>query len=180
MAKYTVINELQSFEFHDSFLNHISMDDHDLHMVFTDAIIIGRSRLDIEGHIPCSVNSGEDRYALPDLSIILKGFTIHSVLRGGCWTRDADGNTIEKYPPRNLLPEEYDAFMKMVFAEERNHVYGIIFDAETQRYTLCFFMNVDCNYYEIEFTADTTIAEFDTFGKDAWYLDSKWRNRSNA
>ena len=180
MAAYSVIDELQSIEFHDSTLNLICAKGDSLHMVFTDAIIIGQSRLDIPGRVPCTVNSGEDRYALPELKVTLKGFSIHSVLRGGCWTRDADGNSIEKYPPRNLLPEEYEAFMQMVFAEEYNLVYGIYFDPEQNRYTLCFFMNIDANYYELEFTADTVIAEFESFGKEAWYLDSKWRNRSNA
>lgn len=178
MSAYTFINELQSIEFHDSFLKHISMEAPDLHMVFEDAIIIGHSRLDIAGRVPCSINSGEDRYACPELKVTVHDFVLHSVLRGGCWTRDAEGNTIEKYPPCNLLPEEYVEFLQMVFAEKYNHVYGIDFDTETQRYTLSFFMNADANYYEIEFTGDSIIAEFDEFGKNAWYLDSKWKNRN--
>lgn len=178
MVTYTVINELQSIEFHDSFLNYISMEARNLHMVFSDAIIIGHSRLDIAGRIPCSINSGEDRYACPELKVTVHDFVVHSVLRGGCWSRDAEGNTIEKYPPRNLLPEEYAKFLQMVFAEKYNHVYGMDFDAETQRYTLSFFMNADANYYEIEFTGNSIIAELDEFGKDAWYLDSKSKNRN--
>ena len=39
-------------------------------------------------------------------------------------------------------------------------------------------MNTDANYYEIEFTGDSIIAEFEEFGKDAWYLDSKQKNRN--
>lgn len=178
MATYIVINELQSIEFHDSFLSNTYIDAGNLHLVFSSAIIIGHSRLDIEGRIPCSVNHGEDRYACPELKVTVHDFVLHSVLRGGCWTRDAEGNTIEKYPPRILLPEEYVEFLQMVFAEKNNHVYGIDFDAETERYTLSFFMNADANYYEIEFTGNSIIAEFDEFGKDAWYLDSKWKNRN--
>jgi hypothetical protein len=178
MATYTVINELQAIEFHDSSLNNAYIDAGDLHLVFSSAIIIGHSLLDINGRIPCSVNDGEDRYACPELKVIVHNFILHSVLRGGCWTKDAEGNTIAKYPPRNLLPEEYAEFLQMVFAEKNNHVYGITFDAETQRYTLGFFMNTDANYYEIEFTGDSIIAEFDEFGKDAWYLDSKQKNRN--
>lgn len=177
MVTYSVINELQSIEFHDSYLDEAYPDAVGLHMVFSDAIIIGHSRLDIAGRIPCSVNHGEDRYACPELHITAIGYTIHSILRGGCWARDTEGNTTEKYPPRHLLPDEYDAFLQMVFPEKYNHVYGITFDAETQRFTLSFFMNADANYYEVEFSAETTISEFEKFGKDAWYLDSKWRNR---
>ena len=180
MATYTVINELQSIEFHDSSLDNAYVDAGDLHLVFTGAIIIGHSRLDIEGRIPCTINPGEDRYALPELKVILKGYAIYSVLRGGCWTRDAEGNTIEKYPPHILLPEEYVEFLQMVFAEKYSHVYGIDFDAETQRYTLSFFMNADANYYEMEFSAETAIAEFEEFGKEAWYLDSKWRGHRDS
>ncbi len=178
MATYTVINELQSIEFHDSSLDNAYIDANNLHLVFSDAIIIGHSRLDIEGRIPCSANHGEDRYACPKLKVTVHGFVLHSVLRGGCWTRDAEGNTIKKYPPRILQPEEHEEFLQMVFAEKYNHVYGLDFDAETQRYTLCFFMNADTDYYEIEFTGSSIIAEFDAFGKDAWYLDSKWKDRS--
>lgn len=178
MATYRVINELQSIEFHDSFLDKAYLDAGSLHMVFSDAIIIGHSRLDIAGRIPCSVNHGEDRYACPKLYVTVMGYTIHSILRGGCWAQDAEGNTIEKYPPHNLLPEEFDSFMQAVFSEKHNQVYGMTFDTETQRYTLCLFLNADANYYEMEFSAETTIAEFEEFGKDAWYLDSKWRNRS--
>ena len=178
MATYTVIDELQSIEFHDSSLDNAYINVSDLHLVFSGAIIIGHSRLDIEGRIPCSVNHGEDRYACPELKVTVRDFVLHSVLRGGCWTRDAEGNTIEKYPPRILLPEEYGEFLQMVFAEKNNHVYGLAFDAETQRYTLSFFMNADANYYEIEYTGNSIIAEFDEFGKDAWYLDSKWKNRN--
>ena len=171
MAAYTVINELQSIEFHDSFLNHINVEANDLHMVFGSAIIMGHSRLDIAGRIPCSVNPGADRYARPELKVTVQNFTLHSVLRGGCWTTDAQGNTIEKYPPYNLLPEEHAEFLQMVFAEKHNHVYGITYDAETGRYTLSFFMNADANYYEIEFSCSTVIAEFEEFGKEAWYLN---------
>ena len=178
MATYTVIDELQSIEFHDSSLDNAYFDAGNLHLVFSSAIIIGHSRLDIEGRIPCSVNHGEDRYACPELKVTVHNFVLHSVLRGGCWARDAEGNTIEKYPPRILLPEEYVEFLQMVFAEKYNHVYGIDFDAETQRYTLSFFMNADANYYEIEFTGNSITAEFDEFGKDAWYLDSKWKRRN--
>lgn len=171
MATYSISNELQSIEFHDSFLNHISIEANDLHMVFKDAIIMGHSRLDIAGRIPCSVNPGEDRYACPELKVIVQNFTLHSVLRGGCWATDANGNTIEKYPPRTLLPEEHETFLQMVFSEKWNHVYGITYDAETRRYTLSFFMNADANYYELDFTSDTIIAEFEEFGKEAWYLN---------
>ena len=59
----------------------------------------------------------------------------------------------------------------MIFAEKYNHVYGITYDAETHRYTLSFFMNADANYYELDFTSDTIIAEFEEFGKEAWYLN---------
>lgn len=173
MATYTVINELQSIEFHDSFLNHISIEANDLHMVFEDAIIMGHSRLDMKGRIPCSVNHGEDRYARPALTVTVHDFVLHSVLRGGHWTRDAEGNTIEKYPPRFLLPGEYAEFLQMAFAEKYSHVNGMAFDTETQRYNLGFVINADANYYEIEFSGNSIIAEFDEFGKDAWYLDSK-------
>lgn len=171
MARYCVINELQSIDFHDSFLDSICIENEELHMVFSDAIIIGHSCPEIESHIPCSVNSGEDRYACPDLKVTVPDFTIHSILRGGCWTQDAEGNSVEKYPPRNLHPDEYAGFLQMIFAGKNNHVYGITFDAETQRYALSFFMNSDANYYEIEFAGDAIVAEFDEFGKEAWYLD---------
>lgn len=180
MAAHTVINELQAIEFHDSFLSRVYIGEDALHMTFSDAIIIGHSRLDIQGRIPCSVNHGEDRYACPELNVTIKGFTIHSILRGGCWTQDAEGNSIEKYPPHNLLQEEYGAFLQMIFAEKYNQVCGLTYDPEMHRYTLSFFMNADANYYELEFTAETTIAEFEAFGKEAWYLASKWRNRRQS
>lgn len=176
MVGYTLVNELQSIEFHDSALNCAYIEGDELHMVFSDAIIIGHSHLNIEGRIPCSVNNGEDRYACPELAVTIKGFTIHSILRGGCWTRDAAGNTIEEYPPRILSPGEYDGFLQMVLAEKYNNVYGLSYDSEAGIYTLSFFMNADANYYELEFTVETAIAEFEKFGKEAWYLDRKWRD----
>lgn len=175
MANYTVINELHSFEFHDSFLDNAYIEDDDLHIVFSDAIIIGHSRLDIQGRIPCSVNHGEDRYACPQLSVTLKGFSIHSVLRYGCRIQDAEGNTIEEYPPHILSPDEYSEFLLKILAAQGNHVYGLTYDTETKIFSLCFCLNADDNYYEMEFTAETAIAQFEAFGKEAWYLDSKWR-----
>lgn len=178
MAAYTVIDELRSIEFHDSCLENAYLADGELHFIFSAAIIIGHSRMDIQGRIPCSLNNGEDRYACPQLSVTIKDFRIRSVLRGGCWSRDAAGNTIEEYPPRNLSPEEYSGFLKMVHAEKCNHVYGLHYDSETGAYTLSFFMNADANYYELEFTAGSSIAEFEAFGEEAWYLDSKWRKHT--
>ena len=175
MATYTVTNELQSMEFHDSVLDNIYMEDKELHMVFSDAILMGRSTVNIKDHIPCSVNTGEDRYACPVLAVSFRNFQIRSVLRGGCRTTDAAGNTIEEYPPRNLSPEEYGPFLQMLLAEKGNQVCGLYYDVETKIYTLCFFMKADPNYYEMEFTADTAVAAFEEFGKEAWYLDSKWR-----
>ncbi|MBE6959623.1 MAG: hypothetical protein E7448_02735 [Ruminococcaceae bacterium] len=177
MANYCVVNELRSINFHDSLLNRICIESDNLQMFFVDAIIIGHSCPEIESHIPCSVNSGEDRYACPELKVTVHNFTMHSVLRGGCWTQDAEGNMVEKYPPRNLLPEEYAEFMQMAAAEKNNLVYGITFDTETHRYALSFFMNADANYYEIEFTGNAIVAEFDEFGNEAWYLERYRKKR---
>ena len=63
----------------------------------------------------------------------------------------------------------------MVLTEQGNQVYGLNYNAESMIYTLCFFMNEDANYYEMEFSTKTTIAEFEEFGEEAWYLDSKWK-----
>lgn len=174
MAAYTVINELQSIEFNDSLLESVCMEGTRLRMVFSDAIIIGHSCLDIEGRVPCSVNSGADRYACPVLTLTLEGVQIRFILRGGCWSKDAQGNTIEDYPPRKLTPEEYGGFAQMVPAGGSNLVYGLSYDAEIGAYTISFFMDADPQYYEIEFTAETAIAEFEEFGRDAWYLARRW------
>lgn len=177
MARYTLINELRSIEFHDSFLDNAYLAENELHLVFSSAIILGHSFPELTDRIPCSVNAGEDRYACPQLTVTFKNFRFCSVLRGGSWMQDDKGNTIAEYPPRNLSTEEYAAFLEMIPAKKNNHVHGLSFDTETNTYTLCFFMNEDANYYEMEFSSETAIAEFEEFGKDAWYLDSKWRNR---
>lgn len=179
MAHYTVTNELQSIEFHDSSLDDAYIEDNELHMVFSSAIVIGHSCPELPDRIPCSVNDGEDRYACPHLNVIFRSFGIRSVIRGGCWTQDAEGNSIKKYPPRNLLAEEYDAFLQMVFAEKHNHVYGLSYDAQTSIYTLSFFMNADTNYYKMGLSSETAIAEFEKFGKEAWYLESYRKRRQS-
>jgi hypothetical protein len=38
-------------------------------------------------------------------------------------------------------------------------------------------MNADANYYEIEFTGNAIVAEFDEFGNEAWYLERYRKKR---
>lgn len=178
MAAYTVINELQSMDFHDSFLESLRMEGTQLRMVFTNAIIIGHSRPDMKGRVPCSVNSGADRYAFPLLVVKLEGFQIRSVLQGGYQVIDDQGNILNAHLPHKLSPEEYGKLPEMVIAEEGSPVMGLFQDTETGIYTLALMMNADADYYEIEFTAETAIAEFEEFGREAWYLDDEWETQT--
>ena len=160
---YTMINELMAIEFHDSSLESMRIEGDELRMVFSGAIIVGRSRPGIEGRIRSSVNSGEDRYAIPELRVALRGYAIRSLAR-----EDRDAHAM-----RELLAGEYGSFFSMI--EGFNHVYSLSYDPADDTYCLGFILNAEDCYYEMQFSAETAIAEFEEFGKDAWYLEDKWR-----
>lgn len=178
MARYTVINELQSIEFHDSVLQAVSIHDGNLYMVFSDAIIIGQSFPEKKDRNRCSVNDGEDRYACPHLAVAFQSFQTRSIIKCGFLTQDHKGNIIDQCPSLTLSADEYDVFWGLVLAEKDIQVNGLSYDKATGTSTLCIFLNHGTDCYEVTLSAETSIVEFEEFGKEAWYLDSKWRKYS--
>lgn len=176
MAHYCVIDELRAMEFHDSILNAVSINGGEVRMVFSDAIIIGQSFPE-KDRIRCSVNDGEDRYACPHLTVTFHGFETQSIIKLGFMSLDAQGNIIAQRPTVTLAADEHDAFWKYICSVKVIQVDGLSYDEENRTWTLCILPDYGMDCYEVTFRSNNSIAEFDEFGKEAWYLDSKWRNQ---
>lgn len=176
MAHYCVIDELRAMEFHDSILNAVSINGSELRMVFSDAIITGRSFPE-KDRIRCSVNDGEDRYACPHLTVTFHEFETQAIIKLGFMSQDAQGNIIAQRPTVTLAADEHDAFWKYICSVKVIQVNGLSFDEENGTWTLCILPDYGIDCYEVTFCSIKNIAEFDEFGKEAWYLDSKWRNQ---
>lgn len=179
MSKYALLNDINSIEFHDSNLEDVHWTEDTLTFLFSSVIIVGHSCPGLSNHPPCSLNTGEDRYAMPCLTLTLRDYQIHSILRGVCWSQDAEGNSIEKYPPRLLKPTEYADLLNLIHNSHQrlNHVYGIHFEEEKQCYNLAFFLNQDVNYYEIDFSARQICAQWEEYGDIAWYVKNYRRHK---
>lgn len=177
MARYCVINELRAMEFHDSILNTVSINGNEVRMVFSDAIITGQSFPEKKDRLRCSVNDGEDRYACPHLTVTFHSFKTQAIIKLGYTAQNDQGDIIAQCPTVTLAADEHDAFWKYICSAKVIQVNCLAYDEVTGTWTLCILPDYGMDCYEVTFCSKKNIAEFDEFGKEAWYLDSKWRNQ---
>lgn len=171
MSKYAFIGELESIYFHDSYIQRGFFDKKDLVLFFKDAIIIGHSFPTEKNRTPSSVNHGLDRYALDELHITFKDFSLQSIIFVGYRSFDDKGNLIEDIPSRVFDKNEAPSILNMMLSNKDNRVHSLSFDEKHQSYEITFESASDGNIYTVCFSFSSCFSQFDKFGDNAWYLE---------
>lgn len=163
---YVLKNDLRSIDFHDSCLTNAVFRGGCITLTFRSAVVIGHSCPELKTRIPCPLNRGEDRYAAPELVLRLEGVKELSVLKGGCWRGE-----VQVYPPRKLEAEELPGFFADIpKGGAGNHVNGVTVDKDGLL-TLGFWLDAQMNYFELTCVPRFITAEWDSYGKVAWYVE---------
>lgn len=176
---YKAVNELTHFEFHDSCFHAISFSCQDMVWELEDAIVIGTSRLDIEGRQACTLNTGADRYATPFLRLTFQDFQLLSFIREGCATLQ-NGIRTEIYPPKELMAADFPPYMTDIAASGGNTIYYLNMNLQNNVIHMDFWGGSDPEYYIVEFITKQCTAEWEAYGKEAWYLEHKWQHNQDA
>lgn len=170
LSKYSFTGEIESVYFHDAYILRGFYEKSDLVLFFKDAIIIGHSFPPEKGRIPSMINPGEDRYALNELQVIFKDFSVQSMIFIGYRTFDDKENLIEDIPSRTLDKENYSSVLKIMLSNEYNRVLSLSFDEKRSSYQITFESASDANMYTVYFSFSSCFFQFDEFGNEAWYL----------
>ncbi len=174
MAHYKVIDELESFDFHDAYFRSVVFDGNTMIWKIKDAIVIGRSRLEIPDLKPCSCNTGEDRYAEPILQLTFKNYAIKSIRRGGGYSVK-DGIRTE-IPVEYLDNKSFQSCLLEVVDSKKNTINYMGIDKDDGCIGLALLGGREYDFYIMQFTAAHVVAEWEAFGKEAWYLE-RYRQR---
>ena len=170
LSKYSFTGEIESVYFHDSFILRGFFEKSDLVLFFKDSIIIGHSFPPEKNRMSSTINPGEDRYALNELQVIFKDFSLQSMICVGYRTFDDKGNLIEDIPSRTLGKDDYPSVLKMMLSNEYNRVLSLSFDEKHISYEITFESASDGNIYTVYFSFSSCFFQFDEFGSEAWYL----------
>lgn len=169
MDQYIYHGSLDCFYFHDSCLTGADYDGQCLRLTFKGASVNGHSLAGNKYSPPCPVNPGEDRYAMPCLTLELHDFRILSILQRGYQATDHQGNIVDECPSRLLPPSQYAELIAKI-GQRYDHVYGIAWDAEEKCYALEFYLGAMGCHFELKFTAGDILATWDHYGEVAWYV----------
>ena len=153
--KYVSFNRLSDFEFHDSVLTLVSVED--------QRLILNATHLNVHKGIEQNPHIDDMEIALASLTF--EGFVICSYEPGRAWKRDEKGHYYTDEPQIILSGKEAnDRFMKQIksgitvldLGEKEGSIYFIDGISEDPFFTLCFvFQNVSI--------------EWDDFKGKAWY-----------
>ncbi|MBQ8935025.1 MAG: hypothetical protein IJ049_01290 [Oscillospiraceae bacterium] len=157
--------------FHDSTFGSVLFEKADMMWEICGAIVIGHSCPEVTNRVPSSANDGEDRYADPTLKLTFCNYKIISVLRGGGWSIDNKGNRTE-YPEQEL---EHKYFREILKEAVENVSEIMSFIRKKDQFVFDIIGRED--YYKLTFQADQVIAEWESLGEEAWYLEHYRKNR---
>lgn len=170
---YIAVNELASLEFETAWLKNVAMTENTLTLTFQEAIIVGHSHSAFHEKAPCSLNEGADRYALPELALTFKNYKILSVLIEENHIRSIDNPHETVIPAYTFTPEETAAFLEKFASTQNSWVYYLGYYQDTpmiyMAFSPSFCLDVQAAH-EIWLTAEENIAQWESFGGEAFYL----------
>lgn len=156
---YTLKDDLRSIDFHDSILTGAELAGDTLTLTFRRAVIIGHSCPELESHIPCPLNDGEDRYAAAELVLRLEKVQDLTVL------------SQSRLLFRTLVPGQLPGFFQTIRENPlQNHVNGLSLEGSGVL-TLNFWLQPHGKFYELTCTPGSFTAGWDAYGKIAWYVE---------
>ena len=164
--KYTVINELNHFEYHDALLKKNTWNNKHLHWEVSA----------VNATIENSQNNFCKDMCIGNAEIIFEQAHIESIVSDAYQVYDSDNNLVESVKAVTVASEEYNKILSKL-----NEDYCFIMNmdgyqiSENGNYTVCFSIYGSAIHgYCITISFSKSIISWDEFSGDAWYEDPKW------
>jgi len=166
--KYVSINELLHFDFHDSVIERIDLNDDEMIWLVSAVNALSSN----------SQNNHDDAMCIESAAITFENVSIESIVTGA-YTVHQYGKLIESHEEKTVTSSKYNDILRETVGG--NHIHGLDdFSADNNQYSACF--NIDSytetgNYFlTIKFTK--VIVQWENFNGKAWYATDKWKNHA--
>lgn len=166
--KYTAINELDSFQFHDAEIKDIKLIDNK--MLWTvSAINVMTTN---------SQNDNPKDMCVKDAIITFEETCINKLEFGAYTIHDSNNNLIESSEATVAKPEEYEN----ILLESMNSyffIFGLdeLVKLDDEKYSACFNVDGGAGSYYLTFIFSKAIVEWDEYDGEAWYEHPKWKKK---
>ena len=166
--RYTSIDELEHFEFHDAELQSLALEESDMVWVAKNVNVTTAN----------SQNDHPTDMCIKNASLLFESAKIESIVFCEYTIHDANGVLIEHVKPLKASPDEFNAILR-----ESLDSYCFIRDRYTKdelasdrrKYTTTFTIDGGAGVYDLTFSYDRVIVSWDELDGKAWYEDEKWK-----
>jgi len=162
--RYTVVNELSNFQFHDAELKSIDFEAHCMKWEVAH----------INAMTSNSKNELDVDMCIDNAIMVFNDIAIESVIYGAYTERDSSGNITEHKPVTIKSNEHLDTLRNI--PNEGCYLYAMeeLVVIDKNRYKACF--HIDFNTF-LTFTFSQSIISWNGFIGKAWYEDEKWKTQ---
>ena len=163
--KYTSINELSCFEFHDANIEEIE---------FRDRNMVWRLSA-VNATKENSQNSFDIDMCIDDAEIIFEDYEIVEIIFSAYEIFDSNQVLIESAEARTAMPDEYVHILSETLG---NYCYILGMKQipnKDLRQKVCFDIDGGAGNYDLILSFSKSIVQWDEYNGKAWYEDEKWK-----
>jgi len=166
--KYTAVDELTHFQFHDAHISNISFVNRD--MVWEVSAVNATTSN--------TQNNFDEDMCVKNALITFENVNIENIVFGAYKTFDSNNNLIKSQEATAAEPAQYFDILKDTL-QGYCYIYGMedLPATEKVRYRACFDIDggVGSFYLTINFTK--SVVKWEEFSGKAWYEDEKWKKQ---
>jgi len=164
MPKFVVINELDSFDYHDAELKNITWQGNDLVWVADS----------INATTENSQNNFSKHMCVENAEIVFEACVVERIIFSGCKTY-SNGRLIECVEEEVVSPDKYDEIFKEIYTGDENWIDGMYSYEKNEAggYSACF----GIFGYTITLSFLKSIVSWDVFAGEAWYEHPQWKQQ---
>lgn len=166
MTKYTSVNELNTFSFHDAEFRNIEL--HDLRLVW-ELVKVNVTTKNPQNHMGVDMEAGLLLLTFSDCRII-------RIEYGGCKTYDKEGNLIIEEPSRIALEEDYSVIFQTL-VDNMGFITRLLYE-EGNSHFCSFEITIPGDGIIIDLEFSEVKAEWDHYDSIAWYVKRRNNNPS--
>ena len=165
--KYTAINELNHFVYHDALLKKMTWRNKNLHWELSA----------VNATIENSQNNFCKDMCIESAEIIFEQAHVVSIVSNAFQVYDSDNNLVESVEAITAISEEYDTILSKSL---ENYCFIMSMDgyqiSENGNYEACFnIADLVTHGYYITISFSKSIVSWEEFSGEAWYEESKWK-----
>jgi len=165
--KFTAINELTCFEFHDANIEMI--DFRDKNMIWKLSAV-NATKENSQNHFATDM-------CIDDAEITFEDYEIVDIIFGAYKIYDSNQVLIESAEARTAQPDEYCDILNKTLSD---YCYILSMEEtprEDVKQQVCFDIDGGAGNYTLVISFSKSIVQWDEFNGKAWYEDEKWKKK---